>query len=60
MGIEPIHDGNGNNTKIIKIMPLPLQCEQSLTLAKLGQSGRQASWSHEVSGSIPTGGKFFC
>ena len=60
MGIEPIHDGNGNDTKIIKIMPLPLQCERSLTPAKLGQSGRHASWSHEVSGSIPTGGNFFC
>ena len=31
MGIEPIHDGNGNDTKIMKIMPLPSQCEQALT-----------------------------
>ena len=30
MGIEPIHDGNGNNTKIMKIMPLPSQCELAL------------------------------
>ena len=29
MGIEPIHDGNGNDSKIIKIMPLPLQYERA-------------------------------
>ena len=29
MGIEPINDGNGNDTKIIKTMPLPPQCERA-------------------------------
>ena len=31
-GIEPIHDGNGNDIKIMKIMPLLSQCEWVLRL----------------------------
>ena len=33
-GIEPIHDGNGND-KIMKIMPLPSQCERTFKLHKM-------------------------
>ena len=32
MGIEPIHDGNGNDIKIMKIVPLLSQCEWVLRL----------------------------
>ena len=30
--IEPIHGGNGNDTKTMKIMPLPPQCEQAFNV----------------------------
>ena len=35
MGIEHIYDGNGNDTKIIKIMPLPSKHEVFLLLIML-------------------------
>ena len=34
MGFEPIHDGNGNDTKIMKIMLLPSQCERALNVVR--------------------------
>ena len=31
MGIEPIHDGNSNDTKVMKIISLPSQCDRALS-----------------------------
>ena len=58
MGIEPIHDGNGNNTKIMKIMPLPSQCERAFKTVLGWTVSKNGSGNHWDDGGTTLDGKW--
>ena len=48
MSIEPIYDGNSNDTKIKKIMPLPSLCDRALDLSDIIETEQHSIVSREI------------